>query len=124
MAGIAAVVSLAACGGSSGPHTYIVAPTGKGVGALLATGIYITVVSPVAFPASVLASIKKSGTLVQSALGPLACSYSETVKNATGESAFLNGKTLTIKVNGSNPFTADICSSLQKQGFNPSNLGG
>ena len=41
--------------------------------------------------------------ILSQAQGPQACSYTKRVSGGTGQSAILNGKTVTLKVNGSNP---------------------
>jgi hypothetical protein len=128
---LASVILLAGCGGGSGSHTYIVTasiPTGgSGLGALgslFAGGIYITLVTPVAIPQSDLNAMKKTLTFVDHAGGPEVCSYSQKVHGVTGKYAFLNGKEVTIKINGTNPLISTFCSAIQKSGFNPTSLGG
>jgi hypothetical protein len=119
---IVCVVSLvvAGCGGGAGgggQHTYILTPTNA-----LAAGLYVTVISPVAFPQKVLNS--KGVTLVEHASGPEMCSYSKKIEGVKGKYAAFNGKTVTVKINGSNPFIGQVCSALKKGGFNPTNIAG
>jgi hypothetical protein len=111
---------LAACGGGGGSggssHTYIL--TGAGAG----SRIYVTIVSPVAIPASLLTS--NGATIVDQAKGPQVCSFTKTAHGGHGQSAFLNGKTITLKINGSNALTSTICSLLKKAPFNAWKVGG
>jgi len=120
----AAVLVLAGCGGGGGgssanSHTYVITPTGsKG----FTQGIYLTVVSPVPIPAKLLTS--GGSKIVSEAKGPQACSYTKTVQGTShGPGAFLSGKQLTMKVNGTSPFTQLICHSLKKATFKASDLG-
>jgi hypothetical protein len=117
-------VALAGCGGggSSTSHTYVILPHVTGSFASLAKGIYATIVSPVAIPTSLLT--KGGNKIVNQAQGPQKCSYTKTAHDTHGPGAFLNGKTVTIKINGTTPFTALICSALKKQPFNPSKIAG
>jgi hypothetical protein len=118
----AAALALAGCGGSGGSsansHTYVVTPTGGGS---LAAGIYVTLVSPVAIPAHLLTS--GGSKIVSEAKGPEVCSVTKTVQGSHGPGAFLSGKEITIKINGSNPFTSLACKSLKKATFKASDLG-
>lgn len=119
---------LAGCGGGGGggssSHTYIVTPSATSGEGALAKGIYLTIVSPVAFPQSVLDKAKKSVTFVAHATGPEVCSQSKKIQGEKGKYADLNGETVTVKVNGSNPLTSLVCSGLKKQtGFDPTNVG-
>jgi hypothetical protein len=116
------------CGGGGGAgsssHTYIVTPSATSGEGALAKGIYLTIVSPVAFPQSVLDKAKKSVTFVEQATGPEVCSQSKKIQGVKGKYADLNGETVTVKVNGSNPLTSLVCSGLKKQaGFDPTNAG-
>ena len=118
-------LSLAACGGSGGStgssqtHTYVLTAS-ENSGA--PSGIYVTVVSPVAIPTSLLTS--KGATIVDQPKGPEACSYTKTASGGHGRSAFLNGKSITLKINGSGQLISSICSLLKKNPFNASKLGG
>lgn len=106
---------LAGCGGDGNKHTYVITPTSP-----LAAGIYLTIVSPVALPQSVLD--QKSITVAEKAVGPEVCSYSKQIEGVKGKYADLNGKTVTLKVNGSNGFIGLVCGALKKGGFNPTNI--
>ena len=120
-------LSLAACGGGGGStgsssshtHTYVLTASGNS-GA--ASGFYVTIVSPVAIPTSLLTS--DAAMIVDQAKGPEVCSYTKTASGGHGRSAFLNGKSITLKINGSGRFTSSICSLLKKNPFNASKLGG
>ena len=120
-------IALAGCGGggsssSSTTHTYVISPHVGGSLAALAKGIYVTIVSPVAIPESVL---KKGGSkIVDQAQGPEKCSYTKTAHSSQGPAAFLDGKQVTIKINGSVPFTPMVCSALKKQPFDLSKIAG
>ena len=130
------VAGLTACGGSrksgTGPvtpsvaqsptsqhsdrHTYIVRPSVNGV----PIGADLTIVSTVAFPQSLLDREKKGAIFVHHAVGPQACSSSKKMAGAKGKYAYLNGKPVTLKVNGSNKrVTSIVCSFLRKHAFNP-----
>jgi hypothetical protein len=127
-------VALAGCGGGGGgggtssstTHTYVVAPhVGGSLGsklAPLAKDLYLTLVSPVAIPTSLLT--KGGNKIVSQAQGPQKCSVTKVAHATHGPGAFLNGKTVTFKVNGTSPFTAFICSALKKQPFNASKIAG
>lgn len=111
---------LAGCGGGGGSggnsHTYVL--TGlRGTG----SGIYVTIVSPVAIPTSLMT--KSGAKIVSQAKGPQACSYTKTAQGGKGSTSFLNGKSVTLKINGSSPLTSIICSLLKKTPFNPSTIG-
>ncbi len=110
MVSVVGSLILAGCGGSGAHHTYIVRST---------SGVYITIDSPVALPSALVAEFRSGGTLVKHATGPQACSYAKTIKEAKGKYASLNGKTITVKANGSNPLMSLVCTSLKKT-FNPS----
>ena len=63
--------------------------------------------------------------LVPQSKGRLDCSYTKPVDGLPGKSAYLNGKTVTFKVNGSNPITAAICSALKgERTLHPTIIGG
>jgi hypothetical protein len=116
-------VALAGCGSggsqsSSNSHTYVVTPpANSGV-----SGIYVTIVSPVAIPTSLLT---KNGARVGGhPAGPQKCSYTKKAQGMHGKWAGLNGKTVTLKVNGSSPFASRVCSTLKSAAFTPSLLGG
>lgn len=118
-----AVLALAGCGGGGGggasnSHTYVITPSaGNG----LAAGIYVTIVSPVAIPTKLLT--RGRSKIVGEAKGPQKCSYTKTVQGTHGPGAFLSGKQITLKINGTNPFVAVACSALKKTPFKASNLG-
>src|SRR5438876_10103295 len=111
---VAALV-LAGCGGG-GSHTYVLTPSATGASGALAAGIYISIVSPVALPQAFVDQAKDV-TFVERPVGPEICSYSKTIQGAKGRYAYLNGKTMTVKVNGSNPFISLIRSQLKKGPF-------
>jgi hypothetical protein len=116
LVGCLALLVFGGCGGAGARHTYIVRPSVDGV----PIAAYITIVSPVAFPRSLLDREKNGATFVHHAVGPQVCSFSKKMAGARGKDAFLNGKPVTLKVNGSNrQVTSVVCSSLQKQAFNP-----
>lgn len=117
-------LSFAACGGGGGStgnsqtHTYVLtASENSGAG----PGFYVTIVSPVAIPTSLLTS--DAAKIVDEAKGPEACSYTKTASGGHGRSAFLNGKSITLKINGSGQLISSICSLLKKNPFNASKLG-
>lgn len=118
----AAVPALAGCGGGGGSsadtHTYVITPSGSGN---LAAGIYVTIVSPLPIPAKLLTS--GGSKVVSEAKGPEVCSVTKTVQGSHGAGAFLSGKDITIKINGSNPFTTLACKGLKKAQFKASDLG-
>jgi hypothetical protein len=109
-------IVLAGCGGGggsssgSGTHTYIVTPTAPSL-----AGIYITSISPAALPRSALSNVKREAKFVGKAKGPEACSYSYKIRGLTGKYANVNGKTVRVKVNGSNPLISQMCAYLRKQ---------
>ena len=119
-----AAPALAGCGGGGGgnaanTHKYVVeAPANN----RLAAGIYVTIVSPLPIPTKLLTNA--GGKLVSEAKGPQECSYTKTVQGSHGPGSFLSGQAITVKVNGSNPFTALACKSLKKAQLKASNLGG
>jgi len=107
---------LAGCGGAGGTtHTYVIVAPAKDASS---KGIYVTYVSPLAIPANVLT--KRGGRLVAHATGPQVCSFTKTVHGSNGPLLFLRGKTVTVKVNGSNPRARLICSALKRSQFNTS----
>lgn len=116
------VLALAGCGGGGGgsgsSHTYVLTPSATNG---LAAGIYVTIVSPVPIPMKLLTS--GGSKLVGEAKGPQKCSYTKTVQGSRGPGAFLSGKAVTIKINGTNPFVAVACSALKKTPFEASKLG-
>ena len=94
-------LSSAACGGGGGStdstgssHTYVLtASDNSGAG----PGFCITrIVSPVAIPTNLLTS--NAARIVDQAKGPEACSYTKTASGGHGRSAFLNGKSITVKI--------------------------
>jgi len=118
-----AVLVVAGCGGggggsSSSSHTYVIAPAATNA---FSKGIYVTIVSPVEIPKKLLTT--GHARVVGQAQGPEQCSFTKTVQGAHGPGAFLSGKTITIKINGSNPFIPLACKALKKQPFKASNLG-
>jgi hypothetical protein len=120
--GVVAVVSLvlAGCGGgggsSSNSHTYVVTPpANSGV-----SGINVTIISSVAIPTSALT--KTGAKIVSHSTGPQKCSYTKTAQGLQGQWAALNGKTVTVKVNGSTPLVSLVCSALKTAAFNPALL--
>jgi hypothetical protein len=120
--GVVCVVSLvlAGCGGGGGSggggHTYVVTPpASSGV-----SGINVTIVTPVAIPASLLT--KTGAKIVSHPSGPQKCSYTKTAQGLRGQWAALNGKTVTVKVNGSTPLVSLVCSALKTAAFNPALL--
>jgi|SRR5579862_463705 len=111
---LAAVLVLAACGGGGG-HTYVMTPHH-------APGLYLTIVSPVALPAGVVQVMETGMTSVKRAKGPEACSYSREIKGLKGKHASLDGKSVTVKVNGSSKLTSVVCARLKSRIFNPANF--
>jgi hypothetical protein len=115
------LVALAGCGSGgggsqTGGHTYVVKPpANSGV-----SGIYVTIVSPVAISTSLLT--KTGARIVGHATGPQKCSYTKTVQGLHGQWAVLNGKTVTVSVNGSNSLVLMVCSILKNSAFNPALL--
>jgi hypothetical protein len=119
------VVFIATTSTGSGDHTYIMTPSATGPESALAAGIYITLVSPVAMPQNVITNAKDV-TFVQHAVGPEVCTYTKKIENAKGKYADMNGKTVTLKVNGTNGFIGFLCSAFKKGGgsiFGKSGLG-
>lgn len=119
-----AVVALVGCGGggggsSSGTHTYVVSPAPNNPNA---KNFYVTIVSPVPIPTKLLTGA--GGKIVSKAQGPEKCSYTKTVQGSHGPGAFLSGKTVTIKVTGTNPFIPQACAALKHAPLKASNLGG
>jgi hypothetical protein len=120
--GVVCVVSLvlAGCGGggggSSSSHTYVVTPpANSGV-----SGINVTIVSPVAIPTNLIT--KTGAKIVSHPIGPQKCSYTKTAQGLHGQWAALNGKSVTVKVNGSTPLVSPVCSALKTAAFNPALL--
>jgi hypothetical protein len=122
LASAAALLALAGCGGGGGSsadsHTYVITASAQGG---LASGIYVTIVSPVPIPAKFLTN--GGSKVVSEAKGPQVCSVTKTVQGTHGPGAFLSGKAITIKINGSNPFTSLACKGLKKATFKASDLG-
>jgi hypothetical protein len=116
----AMVSAVLGCGGSrgtgpSGGHTYIYVPLGA------RKGVYVTLVSPVAVPTNALRN--KGFKVVAQAKGPQDCSITKTIQGGHGKAAHLNGKTLTVKVNGSNPGTQSLCEAFTTERFTPAFIG-
>jgi hypothetical protein len=128
LAALAAVVALLAGCGGSGSHTYVMAipPTGtSGGSAADISDVYVTIISPARFPDSVIKSMQKSGArLVDKAAGPQVCSYKKKISGVKGQYASLNGKTVTLKVNGVTTLTGVLCSIFHSGEFNPTSLEG
>jgi hypothetical protein len=120
------VSAVLGCGGSrgttpNGGHTYVFVPVTQSL--LPPKGVYLTIISPAALPASVLRNggVKR----VAQAKGPQGCSYRKPIQGLPGKAAYLNGRTVTVKVNGSNPFTTSLCSAIKKdRTFHPTPTGG
>jgi hypothetical protein len=124
------VVALVAagCGGSRGAtpppggHTYVLVPAARQT-VLPTKDLYLTIVSSFAIPADV--SRTSNARLVAEAKGRLDCSYTKPVEGLPGKASYLNGKTVTFKVNGSNPVTAALCSALKNERtLHPTIIGG
>jgi hypothetical protein len=121
------VFALLGCGGSRGTnsrggHTYVLAPLAS-QHVLPFNGLYFTIVSRVALPSSVLKA--SHARLVSKSKGPTDCSYTKPFQGLAGTAAYLNGKTVSLTVNGSNPVTAVICSALKNgRTFRPTVLSG
>jgi hypothetical protein len=118
-------VLLAGCGGggsSAGTtHTYVISPAVNGSSTPLPE-IYLTVVSPVPIRASLLTM---GGKIVGQAQGPQQCAFTKTAHDMHGPGAFLDGKQLTLKVNGTNPLAPLLCQSIKTHPLNVVNfLGG
>jgi|SRR6478672_845720 len=112
-------LALAGCGASnSSSHTYVIKPRGL-------SGIYVTIVSPVAISTSLLAKTAR-GRLVDHPTGPQKCSFTKEVPSKafspTSPWADLNGKTVTLKVSGSNSDNSNYCSILKNAVFTPALL--
>jgi hypothetical protein len=117
--------AVASCGGGSGggtsaagAWTYVEEPLSNGV----PSGIYVTLVSPVPIPQALLTP--KSARIVAQAKGPQACSAMKTVHGGRGRSAFLNGRSLTVKINGSSPQISLLCTILKKGTIDVNKLAG
>jgi hypothetical protein len=85
------------------------------------SGVYVTLISPVALPVRVLTV--KGAKVVARAKGPEACSVAKTVHGGHGPTAALNGKTVTVKINGSGPLLSVICTIAKKGTFDLSKVG-
>ena len=77
-------------------------------------------------PAKVL--ITSNARVVAHPRGPQICSYTKPIQGLRGKAAYLNGKTMTLKINGTNTltntFTRVMCSFLSKgRTFKPSIIG-
>jgi hypothetical protein len=97
--------ALGGCGGGSGgSHTYIEPMSGADV----------TIVSPVAIPTGFLT---RNGAypLLSKPRGPQVCSYEKTVQGGTHSMSYLNGKTLTLKVNGPKRWGSPLCAHFKKK---------
>jgi hypothetical protein len=102
---------------SRGSHTYVVTPK---VGGGLAKGVYITVVSPVAIPYWGGGRSALTGSYpAYHVSGPQACAFAKHVHGLHGLSASLNGKTVTVTVNGSGAAVSRVCSEWKKMVFKP-----
>lgn len=114
-------------GGASPPatpphHAYVLAPGGN-QSIIPKAGVYLTIMTPFAIPASVLRT--SNARVVAQAKGPQVCSYTKPIQGLPGKAASLNGKTVTLKVNGTNTFTTIMCSVLKKgRTFKPTSIGG
>jgi hypothetical protein len=123
---LVALAALAGCGGGgsgsggSDTHTYIFKPkaTATTANGPLAKGLYFTIVSPIAFPQKILDEAKKDTVFVDKAVGPQACSVMKEIHDQKAPYDVMNGKTVTIKVNGSSSFTSLLCTAFKKQAFN------
>lgn len=126
-------VLLGGCGGGTGSggsvstasttHTYVVAPQLDAFGQHLhPKGLYITLVSPVPIPARFLT--KRGNKIVSHAKGPQRCSFTKTARNLPSSGAFLNGKRLTFKVNGTNSLTGFVCQIMKSQPLDASSFMG
>ena len=105
-------------GSAAGAHTYVEEPLSKGA----PSGVYFSLISPVPIPHDLLT--QKNARLVAQAKGHFDCAAKKAVNGGHGKSAFLNGKTITVKVYGSSPEVPLICSVLKKGSFDASHLGG
>lgn len=95
-------------------HTYVY---GVAKGGSLAKGITITFVSPIAIPTWPSQVAKNGGH----PSGPRACSFAKHVHGLHGQNATLNGKVVTVTVNGSGHLASTICSRLKRLPFDPKN---
>src|SRR4029077_20361000 len=101
---VVALVALAGCGGGGGgsstthTHTYIFKPkaTATTANGPLAKGLYLTIVSPIAFPQKILDEAKKDTVFVDKPVGPQACSVTKKVHGQKAPYDVLNGKTVTF----------------------------
>lgn len=115
------VVGLLGCGGSRGTtpsgggHTVVVVPIpGE-------EGVYLTLISPVAVGTKRLRN--RGIKVVAQAKGPQDCSITKTIQGGHGKAAYLNGKTLTVKVNGSSAETQSVCEEFTTTPFVPAIIG-
>lgn len=95
-------------------HTYVLADSAG-------ENIYVTIVSPVAIPTHLMT--QSGAKIVAHAHGPQVCSFTKTVHNPTSSSAFLDGKTVALKINGSTPTVSALCTLLKKAPFDANRLG-
>jgi hypothetical protein len=129
--GTVCVVSfaLAGCGGGgggsrSGSHTHVIVPPAKSHTYVIvppaksrASGMYVTIVSPVAVPASLLT--KNGARIVGRAKGPQKCSFTKKAEAPHGP-ADLKGKTVTLSLSGTGSFVSLVCSTQPRAHFDPS----
>ena len=117
----ALVFAAAGCGGAGGSHTYVLA-----AGSRVGKGIYVTIVSPVAIPTSLMT--QRGAKIVGQVHGPQVCSLKQTVKNSLqngdATSALLKGKTVTLKINGSSPLASTLCALMKKAPFDINRVAG
>ncbi|HZT94793.1 MAG TPA: hypothetical protein VE985_09985 [Gaiellaceae bacterium] len=109
------VLVLAGCGGGSGEHTYILVASRTSRARIFAAGIYVTVVSPLAFPPSTLTEMKKKYDFVDHAVGPEVCSFSIKAQGEKGAMAFMNGKIVKVNVRGTNPLASTVCAEIRHE---------
>jgi hypothetical protein len=103
---------IAGCGSGAGGHTFTYVFS-TGPLSQIGGGSYMTVVSPVSIPNDALT--KNGAKLLSHLRGPQLCSYQRTVHGGHGRSAILNGKTLTVTINGTPPADLNMyCEVLKK----------
>ena len=124
-------VALAGCGGGggttsnsgAGPYTYVaLVPVNSTFPGTSGLKIYMTIVSPVEIPQSLLT--QKDVKLVDQPEGPQKCSVTKTAPNSSGPAAVLSGKRVTIKINSTNPIADLLCMGLKTQPLRLDKLGG
>jgi hypothetical protein len=98
---------LVACGGGKRIYTYNLAGKANDP---TASGLYLTVVSPVKLPASAF----KSGRLVDHVTGPEDCAFSQRINKPPRKYAALKGTKLTVKIYGKNRTAKFICAVISK----------